>query len=113
MADPTTVDAVKLELGMQIPANDAKLVGAVNAANAYVRRYREDPTDELGAPTEWDAAARLGAARLAAGLYRNANAPGITDNGLGMSSDQAYRRATDVLIEQLLRVGRHSPPSVG
>jgi len=110
MADPTTADAVKLELGLaNLPGNDSRLAGAVKAANAYVRRYREDP--EGGA--EWDDAARLGAARLAAGLYRNANAPGISDNSLGMSSDQAYRRATDVLIEQLLRIGRHAPPSVG
>lgn len=113
--DPTDVAAVKLELGMpNIPNNDSNLVALVAATNAYVRRYREDPTDELGAPVEWDAAARLGAARLAAGLYRNANKPGITDNGLGgAASDTAFRRVTDVLIEQLLRIGRSAPPSVG
>jgi hypothetical protein len=114
--DPTDVAAVKLELGMpNIPNNDQKLVALVAATNAYVRRYRTDPIDPVTLqPVAWDDAARLGAARLAAGLYRNANSPGITDSGLGgAASDTAFRRVTDVLIEQLLRIGRHAPPSVG
>ena len=78
-----------------------------------MRRYRDEPVDEQGTPIEWDASARLGAAKLAANLYTNRNAPGISENSLGQSTDQAYRRATDVLIEQLLRIGRFAPPSVG
>jgi len=112
--DPTTVAAVKVELGLATGADDTKLVALVAATNAYVRRYHSDPLGPDGAPVEWSADKRLGAARLAAGLYRNSNAPGITDNGLGgAASDTAFRRATDVLIEQLLRIGRHAPPSVG
>lgn len=112
--DPTTVPAVVTELGLSIPSNDSKLVALVAATNAYVRRYHADPIGPDGAPVEWAADHRLGAAKLAAGLYRNANAPGITDNGLGgAASDQAFRRATDVLIEQLLRIGRFAPPEVG
>jgi len=115
MAEPTTAEAVKLELGMpNIPANDIRLVGIVAATNAYVRRYHSDPLDEAGEPLPWPDDMRLGAARLAAGLYRNANSPGITDNGLGSAvSDTAFRRVTDVLIEQLLRIGRHAPPMIG
>lgn len=112
--DPTTVDAAALEAGLAGAGGDAKLAAAVAAANAYVRRYHTDPTDAAGEPVQWSADKQLGAARLAAGLYRNANAPGITDNGLGGPvSDTAYRRATDVLIEQLLRIGRYAPPSIG
>lgn len=114
MADPTNVEAVKVELGLQIPANDGKLVAAVEAANEYVRRYHADPVDAAGNAIEWPATRRLGAAKLAAGLYRNANAPGITDNGLGGPvSDTAFRRATDVLIEQLLQIGRFAKPEIG
>lgn len=112
--DPTTVAAVKLELGLATGADDTKVTALVAATNAYVRRYHTDPTDADGAPVEWRDDYRLGAAKLAAGLYRNANAPGITDNGLGgAASDTAFRRATDVLIEQLLRIGRFAPPAVG
>lgn len=112
--DPTTAEAVKIELGLQIPSNDGKLGNAVAAANEYVRRYHADPVDAAGTPIEWPASYRLGAAKLAAGLYRNANAPGITDNGLGgPGADTTFRRATDVLIEQLLRIGRFSPPRIG
>jgi len=111
--DPTTVTAAALELGVAGAGNDTKLATYVAATNAYVRRYHSDPTDAAGVPVEWPADHRLGAARLAAGLYRNANAPGITDNGAGGISDTAFRRATDVLIEQLLRIGRYAPPMVG
>lgn len=114
MFDPTTVEAVKTELGLATGADDTKLLALVAATNAYVRRYHPDPTDADGLPVAWPADQRLGAARLAAGLYRNSNAPGISDNGLGgAASDTAFRRATDVLIEQLLRIGRHAPPAVG
>jgi hypothetical protein len=112
--DPTTAELVRIELGLQIPTNDSKLLTYVAAANEYVRRYHTDPVDAAGTPIEWPASYRLGAAKLAAGLYKNSNAPGITDNGLGGPvSDTQYRRATDVLIEQLLRIGRFAPPRIG
>jgi len=115
MADPTTAAAVKLELGMpNIPENDVRLQSLVKATNAYIRRYHTDPVDGAGLPVEWPDDKRLGAARLAAGLYRDQNKPGITDNGLGgQIPDSAFRRVTDVLIEQLLRIGRFSPPEIG
>lgn len=112
---PTTAAAVKLEL--QIPTlndSDPKLVEAVDAANAYVLRYHPTPTDpDNPAGSAYRADHRLGAARLGAGLYRNLNRPGISDNGNGATNDQAYRRATDVLIEQLLQIGRFAPPRIG
>lgn len=109
---PTTAEAVKTELQIAtLNANDPKLVEAVDAANAYVLRYHPKPTEPDGSVYRADH--RLGAARLAAGLYRNANRPGISDNNNGMSNDQAYRRATDILIEQLLQIGRFAPPRIG
>lgn len=112
--DPTTPELVTLELGLQhLNPNDKQLAEVVAATNAFVRRYHSDPLDADGQPVEWGADKRLGAARLAAGLYRNANAPGVSDNGFGATSDVAFRRATDILIEQLLRIGRFAPPRVG
>lgn len=112
--DPTTPELVALELGLQnLNPNDRQLKEVVAATNAFVRRYHRDPVDQDGQQIEWGADKRLGAARLAAGLYRNANAPGISDNGFGATSDVAFRRATDILIEQLLRIGRFAPPRVG
>ena len=115
MADPTTAEAVRLEAGQpNMPINDVRLVSVVKATNAYVRRYHKDPLDELGQPVEWPDDMRLGAARLGAGLLRDQNKPGITDNGLGgQIPDSAFRRVTDVLIEQLLRIGRFAPPQIG
>lgn len=108
---PTTAEAVILELQLSnLNANDARLAEAVEASNAYVMRYHPVPT---GADGEYRADHRLGAARLAAGLYRNANRPGISDNGNGATNDQAYRRATDILIEQLLQIGRFALPRIG
>lgn len=108
---PTTAEAVILELQLaNLNPSDERLAEAVDAANAYVLRYHPAPT---GADGEYRADHRLGAARLAAGLYRNANRPGISDNGNGMSNDQVYRRATDVLIEQLLQIGRFAGPRIG
>lgn len=108
---PTTAAAVITELGLpNLNANDQKLLDVVAATNAFVMERHPAPT---GADGQYRADHRLGAARLAAGLYRNANRPGISDNGLGATNDQAFRRATDVLIEQLLGIGRFAPPAVG
>lgn len=114
MAEPMPTDAGAVADQLQLPAinrNDARLVAAVDAANAYVLRYHPEPTAKDG--EKWRADHRLGAAMLGAGLYRAANKAGISDNGLGMSSDQAYARATDVRIEQLLQIERYAPPRVG
>lgn len=104
----TDAAAVKAELALTAPADDPKLSEAVAATVAYVARYHTAPAD--GA--EWPADYRLGAAKMAANLYRNSNSPGVGE-AFGISNDTAYRRATDVQIEQLLRIGRFAAPVVG
>lgn len=112
MVPPTDAAAVVEELQLpHLNESDKRLQRAVKAANAFVLRSHPEPTGEDG--ETWNEDHALGAAMLAANLYRNANRPGVSDNGLGMSNDQAYRRATDVLIEQLLQIERYAPPRVG
>lgn len=109
---PTTAAAIADELQLpEINRNDARLKMAADAANDYVLRYHPEPTAADG--EKWRADHRLGAALLGAGLYRAANRSGISDNGLGMSNDQAYARATDVRIEQLLQIERFAIPRIG
>lgn len=109
---PTSAEAVAEELQLpEMNRNDSRLKRAVAAANEYVLRYHPEPTAKDG--EKWRADHQLGAAMLGAGLYRQANRAGISDNGLGMSNDQAYARATDVRIEQLLQIERHAIPRVG
>lgn len=108
MPEVTTAAAVKEELALTAPADDPKLAAAVAATIAYVARYHTSPDGD----TPWPADYRLGAAKLGANLYRNANSPGVGE-AFGVSNDVAYRRATDVQIEQLLRIGRFAPPVVG
>lgn len=103
----TDAGAVKAELALTAPADDPKLAAAVAATIAYVARYHSEPTSG-----EWPADYQLGAAKLAANLYRNANSPGVGE-AFGISNDTAYRRATDIQIEQLLRIGRFAAPVVG
>lgn len=76
---------------------------AKEAATAYVERFH-------GKRDEWPADYRLGALRLAAGLYRDKANPGITEP---FSSGNVMRRATDIQIEQLLELGRFAMPKVG
>lgn len=104
----TTAELVKEELSLTAPAENAKLAQSVAAAVSYVARYHREPTEG----TAWPADYVLGATKLAANLYRNANAPGVGE-AFGVSSDTSFRRATDVQIEQLLRIGRFSRPMVG
>lgn len=108
MPEVTTAAAVKAELALTAPVDDPKLAEAVAATIAYVKRYHTAPAGDV----EWPADYRLGAAKMAANLYRNANSPGVGE-AFGISNDTAYRRATDVQIEQLLRIGRFAPPVVG
>lgn len=108
MADLVTPAAVIADLALTVPVTDPALVACVDAAKAFVARYHDDPAE--GA--DWPADYRLGALRMAGGLYRNANSPGISE-AFGGISDTAYRRATDVQVEQLLRIGRFAPPAVG
>lgn len=109
---PTDAAAVGVQLQLpNVNTNDQKLKDATDAANAFVLRSHPEPTAADG--EKWRADHRLGAAMLGANLYRNANRPGVSDNGFGVSSDQAYRRATDILIEQLLQIERFAPPRVG
>ena len=109
---PTTAEAIAVQLQLpEVNTNDKQLQDAADAANAYVLRYHPEPTAADG--EKWRADHRLGAAMLGAGLYRGANRSGISDNGLGMSNDQAYARATDVRIEQLLQIERFAIPRIG
>lgn len=76
---------------------------AVEAANAYVERYRPGG--------EWTAETLLGAAMLARGIIRDGYTPAI---GEGWEQNASvFARLTDVRIEQLLRLGRFAPPKVG
>lgn len=103
-----TADQVIADLGLKVAPSDPKLAQCVAATVAYVSRYHEAPAGDADWPDDY----RLGAIRLAAGLYRNANSPGVSE-AFGIGSDQAFRRATDVQTEQLLRIGRFAPPMVG
>lgn len=73
------------------------------AAIAYVERYH-------GKRAEWPDDYRLGAIRLAAGLYRDKASPGVTEP---FGNANVLRRATDVQIEQLLQLHRFAGPQVG
>lgn len=108
MAELLTPAAVKTELALTAPADDPKLLTCVEATKAFVARYHTAPADDAAWPADY----QLGAVKLAANLYRNSNSPGISE-AFGATSDVAYRRATDVQIEQLLRIGRFAPPAVG
>ena len=89
--------------GIPGSADDERIRAAVEAANAYVRRYRGD--------VPWTADMELGAAKLAAGLVRDGYKPTI---GEGWEQNgNVFARVTDVEIEQLLRIGRFAPPVVG
>lgn len=85
---------------------DADLELACDAAEAYVLRYLTEPADG------WTADQRLGALLLAVGLYRDKATPGVIEQYGGIER-AAYRRATDIQIEQLLRIGRHALPVIG
>lgn len=109
--EPTTVEAVEAELDLKVPANSTRMAQVVAVANGYVRRTHRDPVDSDGVPVEWPADKKLGAARLAAGIYRDANAPGISEGQFGGAvQESARRRVTDIAIEQLLQIGRFAPP---
>lgn len=108
MPEVVTAAAVKTELALTAPADEPKLLDAVAAAAAFVARYHTAPADNQ----PWPADYRLGAVKLAANLYRNSNSPGVSE-AFGGAGDQAFRRATDVQIEQLLRIGRFAAPLVG
>ncbi|WP_217182607.1 hypothetical protein [Streptomyces sp. AC495_CC817] len=82
---------------------DAELTRAIAAATAYVERYH-------GQRDEWPDDYRLGALRLATGLYRDAAQKGLTEP---FGTSNTARRATDIEIEQLLRIGRFALPQIG
>lgn len=87
--------------GAAINADDLAL--ARDAAYAYVVRAH-------GVLESWPADYKLGAIRLAAGLFRDKANPGVTEP---FGQQNAHRRATDIQIEQLLELGRFAPPRIG
>ena len=103
-----TDDDLKSELGGQ-GLDPEKVTRAKDAAIAFVLRRKADPTETDPAGT-WPADFKLGALRLAVGLYRDALKPGVAEP---FAQGNVYARATDVQIEQLLQIGRFSLPEVG
>ncbi|MFJ3394004.1 hypothetical protein [Leifsonia aquatica] len=103
-----TEDDLKSELGGQGVDPD-KVKRATDAAIAFVLRRKADPT-KLDPPETWAADFKLGALRLAVGLYRDALKPGVAEP---FAQGNVYARATDVQIEQLLQIGRFALPVVG
>lgn len=104
MAD--VVDKAAAAARAAVAVDNADLVLACDAAEAYVRRYLDEPA------TGWSADQRLGALLLAVGLFRDKATPGVIEQYGGIER-AAYRRATDIQIEQLLRIGRHALPVIG
>lgn len=100
-----TEEALKGLLGPGADNEQVKL--CVEATEAYVERY-------LGARDEqrptWSSAEQLGARKLARNLYRDSMQSGIA---APYEEPGMFKRATDVEIEQLLRIGRYAPPRVG
>ena len=108
MADtekPTEVETVQRFLGLGTAGVDTESVEmAVDAANAFVARYKDRPADG------WTHDTKLGATMLAAQLYRRRNTPGGVEQ---FGETGMYVRAVDADVERLLRVGRYAPPRVG
>lgn len=104
MAD--LVDTAAAATRAAAAAGDPDLILACNAADAYVRRYLDEPD------TGWTADQKLGGLLLAVGLYRDKATPGVIEQ-YGTIERAAYRRATDIQIEQLLRIGRYAKPVIG
>lgn len=111
MASPTTVAAVKLQLG--IAADDtrddarlAEIVGAVNnvvGSMAVAQLVTVDGT--------WPPRAELGAAMLGARLFRRKNSPaGVESFG---SLGAAYVMRTDPDIAMMLGLGTYQAPQLG
>lgn len=99
--------ALKRAVGGQSPGSGQTVQDdldlAREAAYAFVLRHHE-------ARDEWPGDYVLGAIRLAAGLYRDKANPGVTE---AFGSSNVHRRATDIQIEQLLRIGRFQLPQIG
>lgn len=106
-------DDVKAALGgdASVPAGD--ITSAVRATKAYVMREHSEASVTVGDVVTWPWDYKLGATKLAAGLVRggfSAAVGGEVGDGYSM---QALARLTDVEIEQLLRMGRFTPPRIG
>ncbi|MFJ2370876.1 hypothetical protein [Microbacterium sp. NPDC087665] len=103
--EATLIDegAVRAACGLPASGEDGELTRAIAAARAYVERYH-------GVRATWPDDYRLGAIRLATGLYRDAAQKGMAEP-FGQSN--TARRATDIEIEQLLRIGRFAGPQIG
>lgn len=104
MAEPLIDEgAVRHACGLPAQGADGELERAIAASQSFVERYH-------GTRDEWPDDYRLGAVRLATGLYRDAAQKGLVEP-FGQSN--TARRATDIEIEQLLRIGRFALPQIG
>ena len=108
---PTTLPAVKarLRIAADDTRDDAELADVVDAVNARVRRW---PVAELAVGHEtWPTDVALGAAMLAARLWRRRNSPAGVE---AMGPDGAtYVMRNDPDVAMLLRLGSWQPPGLG
>ena len=114
-AGPADLDAVKTELRLTDPADDAHIAAIVDTVNALTRRL---PTARRSADPATDPVARewfpptvRGAIMLAARLYARRNSPaGVESFGeLG----PVYVSRNDPDVSMLLEIGAYAPPAIG
>jgi len=106
---PTTLAAVKLQLGIDDDRDNDRITAQVVAVNSMVRTWRCS-TAAVDQET-WPERIVLGATLLAARYYRRKNSPAGVE-ALG-SSGAVYVMRTDPDVAQLLQLGTHSYPTVG
>lgn len=120
--EPTTLDLVKVQLGIGDNDDDGRLQPIVDAVNRVVRRLpvAEGITGETGDPDAdppvpadpWPADVRQGATMLASRLWKRKNSPAGVE-ALG-TDGPLYVRRNDPDIAMLLQIGDDwSKPAVG
>lgn len=112
--EPTSLDLVKVQLGIDDTDDDTRLEAIVDAVNVVVRRLPVaegitgdtvgDPdADPPVMPSPWPLDVRQGATMLAARLYRRKNSPmGVEQIG---GDGAIYVRRNDPDIAMLLQLG--------
>jgi hypothetical protein len=112
---PATLAGVKELLKVTTTADDALILGAVDAANAYVavlpaRPMIVLPTDP---PTyDWPPDVVLGATMLAGRWYRRRNSPAGVESFSDLGG-AIYVQRNDPDIAMMLRTGAYARPMVG
>lgn len=106
---PTTVPETKVQLSIEDSRDDDRLADIVAAVNSLVRRMAV-AREAVGADV-WPAHIKLGAAMLAARLFRRKNSPAGVESFGALGATYVMRNDPD--IAQLLRLGNYQPPQVG